>query len=535
MRKLFKNIPILIVLLAGLRLSAQPAVQFEEHDLTYVLNPWLHTKNAAGLGLSTVKFHGITELGYNIAKGDLHRAQEGNEQNGLNFYSERYDKLAKNWTSWGSFNFIMDREKNRAWSDVMNTYNNNPYIFGSSVPGSYDRQLFDFHVKISSKPTGNITYGLGIDYQVGDLSRLRDPRTRVFLADYAVLPAVTFRLNEKHFIGLNLNARYQKEKMPGISTVQDDPNLRYYTFFGMENADAVIGGFKGFQRQFVSSYYGGDVQYSFVSTNSQFLISGGVYNQNQQILENIKQSPGTFNALNYKGSIVFNTKLSSLLLNLTATANARQAAANENIQELKSVNDPNTGVNSQTWVTLFTYKNQYINNSYDAKLRLDIRNINEDKNDFSWLGGIEAGVNGFENKYNLPYSAMRINRMHAGVYGQYRLLKLNEHRLTLKGNFDYVTSFDNMLQLRNGVTNMPVTGASTFTIGTYDIATNVLLPDFNFYNTNVFQFKLETKYSLPLNFKKVKMIGYVRAYYGQSITNSLGSWSNGGVAFGIIP
>ena len=535
MSKIFKNIPFILILLTGLRLNAQPAVQFEEHDLNNVLNPWLHSNNAAGLGLSTVKFHGVTELGYNIAKGDLHRAQEGNEQNGLNFYSERYDKLAKNWTSWGSFNFIMDREKNRAWSDVMNTYNNNPFIFGSSVPGSYDRQLFDFHVKISSKSKGKLSYGLGIDYQVGDLSRLRDPRTRVFLADYAVLPALTFRLNEKHFMGLNLNARYQKEKMPGVSTVQDDPNLKYYTFFGMENADAVIGGYKGFQRQFVSAFYGGDVQYSFVSTNTQFLISGGVYIQNQQILENIKQSPGSYKSLNYKANIVFNTKISGLLLHLTASANAKQAAADENIQELKSVNDTITGVNSQTWVTLFTYKNQYINNTYDAKLQLDVRNINEDRNDFSWLGGVEAGVNGFENKYNLPYSAMRVNRMHAGVYGQYRLLKFREHRLTLRGNIDYETSFDNWLQLRDGVTNIPVTGASTYAVGTYDLATNVLLPDFQFYNTNMFKFELETKYSLPLNFKNLKITGFVRAYYGQSITNSLGSWSNGGVAIGIIP
>lgn len=535
MSKIYKNISILIVLLTGLRLSAQPAVQFEEHDLTTVLNPWLLSNNAAGLGLSTVKFHGITEIGYNSAKGDLHRAQEGNEQSGLNFYSERYDKLAKNWTSWGSFNFIMDREKNRAWSDVINTYNNNPYIFGSSVPGNYDRQLFDFHVKISSKSSGRIKYGLGIDYQVGDLSRLRDPRTRVYLADYAILPAVTFRLNEKHFVGLNLNARYQKEKMPNVSTVQDDPNLKYYTFFGMENADAVIGGFKGFQRQFVSAFYGGDVQYSFVSANSQFLVTGGVFTQKQEILENIKQSPGTFKALNYKASVVFNTSFSGLLFNLTAVANVKQAAANENIQELKSVNDTITGINSQTWVTLFTYKNQYINNTYDAKLRMDVRDINKDKNDFSWLGGIEVGVNGFENKYNLPFSSMRVNRMQTGIYGQYRLLKLNEHRLTLKGNIDYETSFDNLLQLRNEVTNIPATGASTYTIGTYDIATNVILPDFNFYKSNIFKFKLETKYSLPLNFKKVKMIGYIRAYYGQAMTYSLGLWSNGGVAIGIIP
>lgn len=534
MNNIIKSILTIFAYSVALNLNAQSATQYEEHELTSILNPWLQTNNAAGLGLSTVKFHGVSELGYNSANGDLHRAQEGNDQSGLGFYSERYDKLAKNWKSWGSFNFIMDREKNRAWSDVIQTYNNNPYIFGSSVPGNYDRQLFDFHVKISSKSFGRFTYGVGIDYQVGDLSRLRDPRTRVYLADYAALPAITYRINDKNFLGLNGCARYQKEKMPNITTVQDDPNLRYYSFFGMENATAVIGGYTGFQRQFVSSFYGADLQYSFISANTQFLISGGAFTQNQQILENIKQSPGTFNSLTYKASIIFNTKINGLLLNFSAIGNVKQGAADENLQELKSVNDSTTGINSQTWVTLFTYKNQYINNSYNGKLNIDIRELNKSNTDFAWLGGFEVGAEGFTNQYNLPYSAMQVNRIHAGIYGHYRLLKVKEQRLTLKANLNYETSFKNTLELREGVTETPAIGASTFTQGTYDVATNILIPDFGFYSSNILKFKLETKYSLPLNFKKVKMIGYTRVYYGQANSTTLGTWTNTGISIGIV-
>lgn len=526
--------PSLVALLMVLQINAQPAVQFEEHELTTVLNPWLLTDNAAGLGRSTVHFHGITELGYDASKGDLHRAQEGNERGGLDFYSERYDQLAKNWTSWGSFNFIMDREKNRAWSDVMHTYNNNPYIFGSSVPGTYDQQLFDFHVKISSRAFGKMTYGLGIDYQVGDLSRLRDPRTRVYLADYAALPGVTFQLNDRTFLGLNVNARYQKEKMPNITTVQDDPNLRYYSFFGNENANAVIGGYNGFQRQFVSAMYGADVQYLIKSNNSQLMISGGFFSQNQQILENIKQSPGTFHSLNYKAAVTFNTKLNNLLLNIAANAGAKQGEADENLQELRSVNDPSTGINSQTWVTLFTYKNQYINNTYHAEIKVDVRDLNKDNNDFSWMGGIQTGVVGFENQYNLPYSAFNVNRAHAGIYGHYRLLKRKEQRLTVKGTVNYEIGFDNSLVLRDGVTVTPAVGASTFEQGTYDVATNVLLPDFQYYGANMLNFRLETKYSLPLSIKKAKTMGYAKVYYEQTKSVALGSWSSAGIAIGII-
>lgn len=528
-------ITILILLFTYVFVNAQSIVQNEEHELSVLLNPWTQVQNAAGLGLSTIVTHGVTELGYNISNGDYHRAQEGNERNGLNFYSERYDKLGKNWAVWGSFNFIMDREKNRAWSDVFNTYNNNPYIFGSSVPANYDRQLFDFHAKISSQRKEKINYGIGIDYLVGDLSRLRDPRTRVYLADYAAIPSITYSIDKKHIIGLNLSTRYQKEKMPNITTVQDDPNLKYYTFVGMENADAVIGGFKGFQRQFVSSFFGGDLQYAYTSQNSKWLVSVGSFTQSQQILENIKQSPGTFNSLNYRASIIMSSQKEGYLINAALKANLKQGAADENLQELKSENDPITGINSQTWVTLFTYNNRYINNTYDAKFNIDIRNLNETKIDFNWMSGIEMGVSGFKNQYNLPSSEMAVNRANGGIYGHYRLLNKNSHRITLKGNVTYDFNFGNRLKLSDGALTVPGIGSSTFRQGIYDLATSVIVPDFAFYNANTFKFGLETKYSFPMQFKKTKMAGFAKLYYQQLYSDSNESWMNAGISVGIIP
>ena len=219
-----KQILILILSIAISTLSsAQSLVFTEEHELTQLLNPWSMFQNAAGLGVSPVKTHGVTELGYDKNSGDYHRAQEGSDLSGLNFYSERYDKLGKNWLVWGSFDFQMNREMNRYFSDVFFPYNSSPYIFGSSVKGNYDKQMFDLHAKFSHIQKGKFTYGLGIDYTVADLSRLRDPRSRSYLADYAAVPAVTYQLSPAITLGLDGFVRYQKEKMPSIVTVQDDP------------------------------------------------------------------------------------------------------------------------------------------------------------------------------------------------------------------------------------------------------------------------------------------------------------------------
>ncbi len=515
-------------------LSAQNVVQNEEHELTLATNPWLQITNAAGLGLSKTKSHGITELGYVSESGDYHRAQQGNELSGLNFYSERYDKLGKNWTSWGSFNFVMDREKNRAWSDVFSTYNSNPYIFGSGVSGSYDRQLFDFKIKMSSFEKGRLTYGFGLDYLVGDLSRLRDPRTRVFLADYAFLPAVVYRINRQQRVGLNLKAAYRKEKMPNVTAVNDNDFPKFYTFSGIENADAVAGGYVGFQRQFVSNVYGGELQYSLKTDRSELLISGGGDYEQQQILENMKQSPGSYEAMNYKARIVGNTVSKGRMYNLVFSGTLKTGSADENIQKLVSTNNESTGVNSQNWVTLFTYNNRYVNSAYAANLTFDIRDVNANKTDYAWLIGVEGGLSGFVNQYNLPYSQFAANRLNTSLYGHYRLLNKNNDRLTLNAKVGYSAGFNNKLQFSDGATDIPELGASTFKQGMYDVATNVYMPDLKYFDAAAYNASLEAKYSMPLNFKKAQMTGFIKAYYGQEITNSLGSWTSAGVSVGII-
>jgi len=526
---------ILILLISAIHITAQEPVQREEHDLSLAIYPWLQIKNAAGLGLTNIKSHGLTELGYNTEGGDYHRAQEGNQRSGLNFYSERYDNLGKNWKSWGSFNFITDREKSRAWSDVFSTYNSNPYIFGSNVPGNYDRQLFDFHIKLSSREKNKLSYGFGVDYLVGDLSRLRDPRTRIFLADYAFLPGLIYRISPKQLLGINLKAAYRKEKSPNITTVQDDPNLKYYTFFGMENADAIVGGFKGFQRQFVGNIYGGELQYSIKTLKTEFLLSGGIHYEQQQILENLKQSPGSYEAMHYSLMLTGNHISDGKLWQITLSGNLKKGAADEYLQKFESINDTVIKVNSQRWITLFTYNNRYINNLFTSKLSIQLRDINHDKNDYSWLVGIESGITGFSNQYYLPYSAFSVNRINIDLSGQYRVLNRKKHRLNVNATVGYETGFDNLLQLSEGAITAPTLGASTFKHGIYDVSTNVFIPDLQYFDASGIRSAFATTYSFPLNFKKVKMIGFAKLKYHSVNTNTNNSWSGASFTIGIIP
>ena len=81
-----KHIVLLIIsILVSVIGMAQSLVYTEEHELTQLLNPWTMLPNAAGLGVSPVKKHGVTELGYDKSNGNYHRAQLGNDLSGLNF------------------------------------------------------------------------------------------------------------------------------------------------------------------------------------------------------------------------------------------------------------------------------------------------------------------------------------------------------------------------------------------------------------------------------------------------------------------
>jgi hypothetical protein len=78
--------------------------------------------------------------------------------------------------------------------------------------------------------------------------------------------------------------------MPNVTTVQTDPNLKYYDFKGLNYVDGKIGGYKGFQRQFISDIPGIAIQYNFLGVSSKLLSSIGVEYQEQQILGKKKKS-----------------------------------------------------------------------------------------------------------------------------------------------------------------------------------------------------------------------------------------------------
>jgi len=530
-----RTLLLLINVALGVWAMAQTYVHREEHILNELSQPWLRTRNAAALGLQKQLTHGVSELGYEQSGGDYHRAQAGNAVNGLHFYSERYDKLTKNLVVWGSFDFRMDREKERAWSDVFDCNQGTPYLFGSSVKGNYDKQMFELHAKLSTIEKGAWTFGMGIDYKVGDLSRLRDPRPRSYLADYSAVPSVVYALSKNQRIGIDGFVRYRKEKMPSTSTVQEDPDLKYYTFFGVENADGVVGGYKGFQRQFVSNIYGGDVQYAYTGRGLSWVSTVGCEWEKQEILGNIKQMPGGYNSTRLSGQseVVFTHR--NLMVNASLRGFYNSGSADEYRQELITTRDTTNGVSSQEWRTLYVYNNRYKTNTYQVDLDYNIRGLRDNGRDFAWMAGADARWWGFDNRYSMPSSEFSADRFSAGLYGSGRLLSKKRHRIVLTAKVAYDFAQDVHLSLSETARTVPTTASGTFQTGSYEVANSVIIPDYNLLRENAVSYRAEAVYSFPLSFKKSNLVGYVKTFYNQTVSENAGSWMNSGITIGIIP
>ena len=97
------------------------------------------------------------------------RPQQAAEAVSAGFHSDSYLSL-KGLHLWGAFDFTQKWRRNRAWADIRDPYNGNPYSAGSAVASRYQEQTVDFHVKASSHRIGRRWWvGAALDYGTGRL------------------------------------------------------------------------------------------------------------------------------------------------------------------------------------------------------------------------------------------------------------------------------------------------------------------------------------------------------------------------------
>ncbi len=483
----------LYLAVAALSATAQH-MNYQRYEMAEQRQLWQQSNNAAGLAhdmRDSIDNRGIAYFDFRHRSGDYTRVQEGNQQNQLRFFTERYQKIGKYLYGYGSFDFDMGRIKERSWSDVMRTYNSNPFLSGSSIKGKYDFQNFTLNARLASVRLGHFNYGASLYYKVGDLSRLRDPRPRVRLAVYQLTPAATYTTGA-HTLGLAAWYRRYKEKLTGISTISDATDLKYYTMSGVEYVQGGTGSHNGYQREYVNHQFGGELSYAFQGSTVGSLVTATYHRGTEYAYGQYKYEPGRWYTNYFELSTRQRIKSASRLHVIQAKLGYEEGYADQYNQELITQKDG--AYTTQYWSNKMTYRKRYQMKKLDVNLRYRLSFVDTDDDALAGYVGASYDLQRVSNKHLLATSQLKYLWSRLGVEGGVGLL---DKRFWVKGEAAYHINHKSELDLSDATT---------------DYAQGVLIPDMPYYRANYWQAGMELMYQQPLIIKKQHTQWFAKLY-----------------------
>lgn len=472
---------------------------------------WHNTSNAAGLSLDDSSNRGFASIGFNHRGGDYHRVQEGGAMNNMQFFTERYQRLGRYLYSYGKVDFNLGRTKDRAFADQYRPYNSNPYQSGSDIAGSYDHQDFDMVASVGTTDFSGWRFGLQLNYQLGDLSRLRDPRSRSQLLDYRLTPSVSYTMGG-HTLGLSGYYDRRKEKMGPLVTVQSDATLTYYLFSGMEYATGTIGGYSSFNREWVNHQVGAAMDYGYRSDSFHTLNSFGISRGEEYAYGTYKYEPGRYFTYLYNVQSQNRLLTGSVLHQVDVRMDWQQGYADEYRQQLIIKNDPQIGTTSYTYEKQLEFRKRYQVRTFDCAFRYRANFLNDAPSrllqqataSLKGYTGFSIDTHKASNRHLLPLSSSDYSRINFQLENGISLFK---QHLTADLTLGYSVSTRADLQLADDSSIL---------------AQRVLLKDLPYYDANLLYGRLQVMYQFPLTIKKSRAMWFVKAFGDFTSANSAG-------------
>lgn len=472
---------------------------------------WHNTSNAAGLSLDDSPNRGFASIGFNHRGGDYHRVQEGGAMNNMQFFTERYQRLGRYLYSYGKVDFNLGRTKDRAFADQYRPYNSNPYQSGSDIAGSYDHQDFDMVASVGTTDFSGWRFGLQLNYQLGDLSRLRDPRSRSQLLDYRLTPSVSYTMGG-HTLGLSGYYDRRKEKMGPLVTVQSDATLTYYLFSGMEYATGTIGGYSSFNREWVNHQVGAAMDYGYRSDSFHTLNSFGISRGEEYAYGTYKYEPGRYFTYLYNVQSQNRLLTGSVLHQVDVRMDWQQGYADEYRQQLIIKNDPQIGTTSYTYEKQLEFRKRYQVRTFDCAFRYRANFLNDAPSrllqqataSLKGYTGFSIDTHKASNRHLLPLSSSDFSRINFQLENGISLFK---QHLTADLTLGYSVSTRADLQLADDSSVL---------------AQRVLLKDLPYYDANLLHGRLQVTYQFPLTIKKSRAMWFVKAFGDFTSANSAG-------------
>lgn len=480
----------IIVLLSGIPAAAQSLSAASGDDVrrdvssqrhyTTQNNVWRATNNPSSLSFYGFdKTSGSAELSSDFLSGAYRRAMDPTRNYSMNFSAESYNYL-DNIDLYGSFAFRQETLEGKTYSENYDPYNGNPYIAGSTLAGDYTKQLFAFKVVSASKLLWNrMRFGVACDYNVGDMSRYNDPRSRVQLADYSITPGLTIELTSKDRIGLSGTYRYRKEKM--LKPVTKSDNIDRYIYCAQKGVSEYSEtGLLFFSRRNVSNYGGGELQYSHMTPELSLLVYGGVTYRHDDVIGERKETPGDYGSMDYHGGISSFWGSGKLRHKASIGISHDSGWAQECLQELTTeMNDQ--GMPDSYWRTVM--KNiRFRNSSASVSAKWQMFGLRD--GDYLWDFGIAFDSELHSSRYILPESHFKTAYLEPAIVGGRVLYRKGASEINLSGRLGWHINVQNDLSVN------PELDKEKLTV----IRDNVTLPDYQTFSRNSLAFSLNVNY-----------------------------------------
>ena len=286
----YKNYFKLLLLLLSCSSAASLFAQTRQDSLhavydNRVADPQPFTLNPAVLPFVAIPEHGYADLGYRYQSGTYKRPMDPLRSNNVRIESGGIRKINQSIYR-GKASYSKSWDKSLPFSNVYNSYNNNPFIWADSIAGDWKRDHLTAMVGITTPLIKNRLHaGLDINYLAGSGARMNDPKPYYRIKDIQLNPGVLFNINKSSKIGLSANGNF----------INEENELGYYN---SGNNDVLVYSLRGFgtfsrypfvngERKSTSHRYYGNLHYLWNNNDKNFTASVHLQNRRDKITEGV--------------------------------------------------------------------------------------------------------------------------------------------------------------------------------------------------------------------------------------------------------
>ena len=473
---------IIVCILPFIQIKAQSDIAKNQYSLGTITPErlfyldsmqWLSTNNAAAIGIERPEKFGIVSAVYQIEEGDFKKAEEAPKNNNLNLRSYGYAST-QNLHLFGLFSYSQDAQYQRRWMDETGYLEGNPLLTGSDIPGDYTQQLFNSEVTVASKQLFNLFWsGINLKYTNGDLSRTRDPRSRVQLLDLQLYPSLIFKLSKKNLIGINLFYKYTKEKQ--LSLVSKEENFDKYTYYLLKGlVDYSTTSILGFSRNTYSNTYGLETQFSHSSSKYDWKFIVGWNKRFDVMNEALKYIPGDYSETKLRAALNLAIRNRKKTDKLKLGYESTNGESKTYIQELNTETGED-GIVRSKWRLITSYPS-YLNSQNVITLRWKRYYQDKQGRDVRVLLNSELNYHKSKRMNIHPESEELFSHLSALTNCLIRIYNGNTIKFYLEPHLGLAFKLNNSLNIHNSI----LTGDKTV------IIKEIVEPNHSYYTSNKF-------------------------------------------------